>query len=68
MTRTLTYKELTFDWVEGAKLLDIGGFIVAIHRLFTDTKFIREIKKEYLREELMNRICDSDFNWLYSDN
>jgi len=51
--------------LEGAKRLDIGGFIETIHRLITDTKFIEEIKREYVREKLYERIHDSDFNWLY---
>lgn len=34
---------------EGAiKQLDIGGLIVTLHRLITDTKFIRQIKEEFV--------------------
>lgn len=31
--------------------LDIGGFIVTIHRLITDTRFIKEIKNEFVMNE-----------------
>jgi len=51
--------------IEGAKRLDIGGFVETIHRLIVDTKFIEEIKREYVRDKLYERIYDSDFNWLY---
>ena len=51
--------------LEGAKRLDMGGFIETIHRLVSDTKFIAEIKREYIQEKLYERIYDSDFNWLY---
>jgi len=34
---------------EGAiKQLDIGGLIVTLHRLMTDTKFIRQVKEEFI--------------------
>lgn len=51
--------------LEAAKRLDIGGFIETIHRLITDTKFIAEIKREYIQDKLYKRIYESDFNWLY---
>jgi len=51
--------------LEGAKRLDIGGFIETIHRLVVDTRFIAAIKREYVQEKLYERIYDSDFNWLY---
>lgn len=34
---------------EGAlKKLDVGGLIVTLHRLMTDTKFIRQVKEEFI--------------------
>ncbi len=42
--------------LEAAKRLDIGGFIETIHRLISDTKFISEIKREYVQEKLYERI------------
>lgn len=34
--------------------LDIGGLLVTIHRIVSDTKFINEIKKEFLEKEFYN--------------
>ncbi|MDR1320704.1 MAG: hypothetical protein LBK56_04670 [Gracilibacteraceae bacterium] len=53
---------------EAAKRFDIGGFIATIHRLVSDTKFIREIKQEYLKERFAEKVLSTDFNWLYSTN
>jgi hypothetical protein len=53
---------------EGAKRLDIGGFIETIRRIVVDTKFIKEIKREYIVDNLSSRIYESDVNdfcWLY---
>lgn len=36
------------DVMNGVKQLDLGGYIETIHRLITDTKFIKEIKREYI--------------------
>lgn len=30
------------------KQLDVGGLIVTLHRLMTDTKFIRQVKEEFI--------------------
>ncbi|WP_343339151.1 hypothetical protein TPELB_15060 [Terrisporobacter petrolearius] len=34
--------------------LDIGGILVTIHRIISDTKFINEIKREFLEKEFYN--------------
>ncbi|MBE6984500.1 MAG: hypothetical protein E7434_02585 [Ruminococcaceae bacterium] len=53
------------------KKLDIGGIGVAIYRLITDTKFIYEVKRDFVfghfdklieGERLKLKIVDSDFN------
>jgi len=52
--------------LEAAKRLDVGGVIETIRRLVVDTKFINEIKREYIRENLISRIYDeSNFEWWY---
>ena len=56
---------LTNNPVEAAKRLDIGGFIETIRRLVIDTKFIKEIKMEFIKENLLSKITESDFEWLY---
>ncbi len=38
--------------------LDIGGFIVTVHRLITDQKFITEIKKEFITNEWQNAVLN----------
>lgn len=41
------------------KKLDIGGLIVTLHRLMTDTKFIREVKEEFVFGEF-NKMIHGD--------
>lgn len=53
--------------IEGAKRLDIGGFIETVHRLVVDTRFISEIKREYIKDNLNARILDTDFALLYGN-
>lgn len=38
--------------------LDIGGILVTIHRIINDTKFINEIKREFLEKEFYNIIME----------
>lgn len=46
---------------EGAiKSLDVGGLIITIHRLVTDTKFIRKIKEEFIFGEFNKMIQGDD--------
>lgn len=52
--------------VEAAKRLDLGGFIETIRRLIIDTKFINEIKREYVKQALRERILNTtNFDWWY---
>ena len=46
------------------KNFDVGGFLVTIHRVFSDIKFISEIKQEFISREL-DRIIDSKDNILH---
>lgn len=44
--------------------VDIGGLIVTAHRLITDTKFINQVKSEYLEKHgLMGRLAHSMYGW-----
>jgi hypothetical protein len=57
---------VTKNPLEAAKRLDIGGFIETIRRLVIDTKFIKEIKREYVKENLTEKILNTtDFDWWY---
>lgn len=49
--------------VDGAKMLDIGGFIETVHRLVTDTKFINEIKREYILSNFEEKLFDEN-DWI----
>jgi hypothetical protein len=51
--------------IEGARRLDLGGFIETIHRLVVDTKFIDEVKREYIKDNLRAKILDTDLAFLY---
>lgn len=42
--------------LEGAKVLDIGGIIETTHRIITDSKFINEIKMEYIKTNWQNHV------------
>lgn|GEM_PF-688674 len=54
--------------LEAAKRLDIGGFIETIRRLVVDTKFINEIKREYIQENLADIILNnSELEWWHVD-
>jgi len=44
----IVYSIISQDW----RKLDIGGIIVTIGRLFTDTKFIARIKEEFINQQL----------------
>jgi hypothetical protein len=45
------------------KNLDIGGLLVTVHRLISDTKFISKIKQEFLEKEFYKEVMGDDFNF-----
>jgi hypothetical protein len=45
------------------KNLDIGGLLVTIYRLISDTKFISQIKQEFLEKEFYNVVMGDDFDF-----
>lgn len=49
------------------KDLDIGGLLVTIQRLVSDTKFIHEIKKDFLKNELCDRITGAEYDFIKGD-
>ena len=44
--------------------LDVGGIIVTIYRLITDTKFIRQIKEEFLEKEWYNAVVGDPYQFV----
>jgi hypothetical protein len=50
--------------VEGAtKSLDIGGFIVTLYTVVTNSQFIEKVKQEFLEKEFYNTVMGQDFNF-----
>ena len=45
------------------KSLDIGGLIVTIHRLMTDTKFIRQVKREFIEQGFFELIRGDEYDF-----
>lgn len=44
--------------------LDIGGLAVTLFRFIRDTKFINDVKEEFLREEFYDRVVGSEYDFL----
>lgn len=49
------------------KKLDIGGLAVTLFRFISDTKFINDVKQEFLREEFYDRIVGTEYDFLQGD-
>jgi len=47
---------------EDLRKLDVGGLIVTLYRLFTDIKFIREVKQEFIVSGLLEQIRGNELN------
>lgn len=45
------------------KSLDIGGLIETIHRLMIDTKFIRQVKREFIEQEFFTLIRGDEYDF-----
>jgi hypothetical protein len=43
--------------------LDIGGLMVTVYRIVTDTKFIQQVKQEFLEKEFYNVVMADDFDF-----
>ena len=69
--KILTYSNLlssasniiTVAFTKDMTKLDIGGFIVTLHRLITDTIFIGKIKQEFLEKEFYNVVIGDDYDF-----
>lgn len=44
--------------------LDIGGLMVALHRFITDEKFIQEVKRDFLKNEMYRQIVGKPYNFM----
>ncbi len=45
------------------KQLDVGGILVTIYRLITDTKFINQVKEEFLEKEFHTIVMGTDYDF-----
>lgn len=44
--------------------LDVGGILVTLTRIVSDYKFIHEIKKDFLKNELYDRIIGTEYDFM----
>jgi hypothetical protein len=51
--------------IESIKKLDIGGFIVTLYRLISDSVFIQKIKEEYIFGNFREKIQNSDSVYIF---
>lgn len=49
---------------KGRQYFDIGGYIVTMNRLVTDTKFIRKVKKEFLEKEWNKLVIGDEYKFV----
>lgn len=48
--------------------LDVGGIIVTMYRLISDTKFINEVKREFLENEWYNAVVGEEYKFVTQVN
>lgn len=51
-------------FTKDATKLDVGGMLVTIHRMVADYQFIHEIKKDFLKNELYDRIVGTEYDFM----
>ena len=44
--------------------LDFGGILVTLHRIASDARYIHEIKRDFLKNELADRIRGSEYDFM----
>ncbi len=49
---------------QDVRKLDVGGILVTLARIVSDYKFIHEIKKDFLKNELYDRIVGSEYDFM----
>lgn len=52
---------------KGLSYLDIGGLMVTIYRLISDTKFIHQVKAEFLENEWQNTVLGDKYSFIMED-
>ncbi len=46
------------------KRLDVGGMLVTLYRLISDIKFINEVKRDFLKNELYTMVVGSQYDFM----
>ena len=46
------------------KRLDVGGMLVTLHRLISDIKFINEVKRDFLKNELYSMVTGDQYDFM----
>ena len=46
------------------KYLDVGGLIVTVYRIVTDTAFIKKVKEEFIEQEFFAQIRGSEYDFI----
>lgn len=49
---------------KGWQYLDIGGYIITMYRIVSDTKFIRRVKKEFLEKEWEKLVIGDNYSFI----
>ena len=53
--------------VNGVRVADWGGYINTVRHIAADAKFIREIKQDFLKNELYDRIVGDEYDFMKGD-
>ena len=53
---------------KGWQYLDIGGYIITMYRIVSDTKFIHNVKKEFLEKEWGKLVAGEEYSFLSEDH
>ena len=53
--------------IDTAQTVDWGGYLNTLRHLASDTKFIYEVKKDFLKNELYDRIVGSEYDFMKGD-
>ena len=52
---------------QDARKLDVGGMLVTLTRIVSDYNFIHEIKKDFLKNQLYDRIVGTEYDFMEGD-
>ena len=53
--------------MDGMRIVDWGGYLNTLHHIAFDAKFIHETKKDFLKNELYDRIVGTEYDFMKGD-